>query len=77
MSYELFTRGNQDPEKISVACPKCGKQQEILWFQAFQQTYQVQGTTGKGSHRTDRKPEKVDGTCECGYKFKPKDLDEC
>jgi hypothetical protein len=75
MSHELFTRGAQPPEKIEVMCPECGKKQEILWFPAYSQTYRVKGTTGASSHRTDRKNEKVEGKCECGYKFKPDDLD--
>lgn len=64
------------PEKIGVICPNCGKHQEIIWFAGFTQTYQVTGSTGKASHRVDHKQEKVEGTCECGYKFKPKDLDD-
>jgi hypothetical protein len=75
MSYELFTRGQQEPEKIKVRCPECGKVQDILWFPPFQQTYRIQGTTGSSSHRTDRKKERVEGNCECGYKFKPENLD--
>lgn len=77
MSYELFTRGNQEPEKISIICPKCAKQQDILWFPQTSQTYRVTGSTGLSTTRTDRKQEKVEGVCECGYKFKAKDLDEC
>ena len=75
MSYELFTRGSQSGEKIGVTCSDCGKQQEILWFPSYHQTYRVKGTTGSASTRTDRKNVKVEGTCECGHVFKNKDLD--
>ena len=75
MSYELFTRGAQPPEKMDVLCPECGKKQEILWYPSYSQTYRVPGTTGTSGSRTDRKSEKVEGKCECGYKFKPDDLD--
>ena len=75
MSYELFTRGKQPPEKIEVMCPECGKAQEILWYPSYSQTYRVKGSTGSASSRTDSQNEKVEGKCECGYKFKPDDLD--
>jgi len=76
MSYELFTRGAQPPEKMDIICPECGTKGEVLWTQAYSQTYRVQGSTGSASKRTDRKKEKVEGTCkECDYKFKPDDLD--
>jgi len=75
MSYELFTRGSQS-EKIDVVCPKCGAKNDVLWFPESSQTYRVQGSTGISSSRTDRRKEKVEGTCkDCGYKFKPDDLD--
>ncbi|MDO8634341.1 MAG: hypothetical protein Q7K34_03550 [archaeon] len=76
MSYELWTRGSQQPEKIEVNCPECGTKNEVLWFPQYSQTYRVKGTTGASSTRTNRKKEKVEGTCkECRYKFKPDDLD--
>ncbi|MDO8634109.1 MAG: hypothetical protein Q7K34_02330 [archaeon] len=75
MSYELFTRGSQEPIKMDVNCPECGIKNEVLWFPPFSQTYRVKGTTGASSTRTDRKNEKVEGKCkECNYKFKPDDL---
>jgi rubredoxin len=76
MSYELFTRGKPLPEKIEVLCPECGEKNEVLWYQPFSQTYRVQGSTGSASSRSDSQKEKVEGNCkECGYKFKPDDLD--
>ena len=75
MSYELFTRGQQSPEKMGVVCPECGTKNEVLWFPEYSQTYKIKGTTGGSGTRTDRKSEKVDGGCKkCGYKFKPDDL---
>lgn len=75
MSYELFTRGQQNPEKMEAICPDCGTKTEVLWFPPFSQTYRVQGSTGSASTRTDRKNEKVEGVCKgCGYKFKADDL---
>lgn len=76
MSFELFTRGAQPPEKMDVICPKCGSKNEVLWFAPYSQTYRVQGSTGSASSRTDRKQEKVEGNCkECRYKFKPDDVE--
>lgn len=67
-----YTRG---PNKIEVICPKCGKQQEILWFCWSCQSYRITGSTGFPTKKIEKKAEKVEGVCECGYKFKPKDLD--
>ena len=76
MSYELYTRGEQSSQEMDVRCPKCGTKNEVIWFPGSSQTYRVTGTTGGSSTRTDKKGEKVRGTCkECGYIFKPKDLD--
>ncbi|GEM_PF-2944340 len=76
MSYELWTRGGQEPQKMDVICPKCGTQNEVLWFPSYSQTYRVQGSTGSASSRTDRKQERVEGKCkDCDYKFKPKDVE--
>jgi len=76
MSYELFTRGAQPPQKMDVLCPECGTKNEVLWSPPYSQTYRVQGSTGSASSRTDSRKEKVDGKCkECGYKFKSDDLD--
>ena len=75
MSYELFTRGSQTGEKMDLTCPKCGKKNEVIWFPSYSQTYRVKGTTGSASSRTDSRKERVKGICECGYEFKPKDLD--
>ena len=76
MSYELFTRGEQSCQDMDVVCPKCGIKNIVKWFPASRQTYRVTGTTGSSSTRTDRKGEKVKGTCkDCSYVFKPKDLD--
>ena len=63
------------PQKIEVSCPECGKQQEILWFPWTSQSYMVKGNTGSPSRKLDVKNERVEGECECGHKFKAKDLD--
>jgi len=63
------------PELVEVYCPKCDKKSEALWFPRFSQSYQITGTTGIASYRNDVKKERIEGKCECGYKFKLKDLD--
>jgi len=75
MSYELYSRGSQGPQKMDVRCPECGTKGEVLWFPSYSQTYNVPGSAGGSAPRTDKKSEKVEGSCkECGYKFKPDDL---
>lgn len=76
MSYELYTRGGQSGEKISLTCPKCGLSVEILWIPAKSQTYRQKGTTGGAEFVTSKTSDQVDGQCICGYKFKVADLDE-
>ncbi|MBS3061559.1 MAG: hypothetical protein J4215_03180 [Candidatus Diapherotrites archaeon] len=76
MTGKAWVAGIQEPEKMDLNCPKCGALNEVLYFPGFTQSYAVTGSTGKGSRRIDRKPEKVDGACkDCGYKFKSKDLE--
>ena len=65
----------REPEKVDVFCPKCDEKNEALWFPRYSNTYQITGTTGIASHRTDIKKETIEGNCKCGYKFKLKDLD--
>ena len=54
---------HREPEKMEVKCPECGKVQEILWFR------------WKFGESGSQQQEKVEGKCECGYKFKVDDLD--
>jgi len=65
----------REPEKVEVFCPKCGEKTEILWFPRYSKSYQITGTTGIASYRNDVRAERIEGKCECGYKFKLKDLD--
>ena len=75
MPYGDFV-GSGVSQKMDVVCPKCCKAQEILWFPERSITYRVKGSTGASTLKNDKKVERVEGICECGYKFKPKDLDE-
>lgn len=71
MSYELYSSGKQKPEKMDIICPECRTKGEAFWTPAFSNTY-----TGGTTKRVHYRSEKVEGTCkECGYKFKPEDLD--
>lgn len=63
-------------EKISLTCPKCGLNVEVLWIPAKSHTYRKDATTGGSELTTSRTSDQVDGQCSCGYKFKPADLDE-
>lgn len=64
-----------EPEKIAVACPECGRQQEILWFPPNKVKMEIPGARAGKTTRWGGSGERVEGVCECGYKFKPKDLD--
>lgn len=76
MSYELYTQGSIEPQKMKVSCPKCGQKNEILWFPAKKHSYRATGTTGGSEMRFSGSSEKVHGVCtDCGYKFKTDDLD--
>lgn len=66
-----------EPEKINLICPNCGKQQEVLWFPSNKFRVEVPGARAGRTTVWSGSGEKVEGLCECGYKFKPKDLDEC
>jgi len=63
------------PEKIDLVCPECGKPQEVLWFPWDCIKYTVTGSTGRPATKIDQRQEKIEGTCECGHKFKPEDLE--
>lgn len=64
------------PEKIEVICPECGTKGTVLWFPSEGYVTKVTGSTGRPSNKYFGRKEKVEGKCECGYKFKPDDLDE-
>ncbi len=64
-------------EKIELLCPKCSKKNMVLWIPEKMIMYRKAATTGGTAPAINKKNEKVEGTCECGYKFKPKDLDDC
>ena len=64
-----------EPEKIEVMCPECGKVQEIIWFPSNKIKREVPGARAGKSISWTGRGEKVEGKCECGYKFKPDDLD--
>lgn len=65
-----------EPQKMDVICPKCSTRDEVLWFPSNKIRMEVSGSrAGKSSSLVGR-GEKVEGTCkECGYKFKPDDMD--
>lgn len=64
------------PEKIEVICPECGEKNEVLWFSSNKFKIQMPGTRAGTTTKWTGRNEKVEGKCkECGYKFKPDDLD--
>ena len=67
----------REGQKMDILCPECGTKGEVLWFPQNFSVTRMQGTTGSsGFGYSSRRREKVEGKCkECGYKFKPDDLD--
>lgn len=62
-------------QEMNVICPKCGEKGIVLWFPAQRWMVRQKGTTGSSELVSRGKTDKVQGSCKCGYKFKPKDLD--
>lgn len=62
-------------EKVEVKCPECGAKNEVLWFRGYSQVIKISGTTGLSGNKYSGRNEKIQGKCNCGYKFKIDDLD--
>ncbi len=62
-------------EVLVVACPKCGKKNEVLWVKGSSYFFRRSGTTGGSEAAYLRSGEKVSGHCGCGYVYRVGDLD--
>ena len=65
-----------EPVEEEVDCPKCGKECKVMAFQGRSYTTREAGSTGISAPVTRGVPNRVLGECECGYKFKPRDLED-
>lgn len=63
-------------QKIVLECPKCQKENEVLYLEGQFSTTREKGSTGISHFVTRGKQPKISGECNCGYKFKLKDLEE-
>jgi len=64
-------------EIIDIQCPKCGKICKAMLIDGFSCTVREKGSTGHSHLVTRKKAEKISGECECGYKLKKRDMDDC
>jgi len=64
-----------EPEKMEALCPECGTKNLVIWFPSNKSMIDMPGTRSGKTSKLRGRGEKVEGKCECGYKFKPDDLD--